>query len=304
MRANWCGLLAVVAAAWLLYDPQPARAYCLTTTIDPPHDQLCSTLGQPASWGRSCISFSVLDPGPALPPLAQVRDVIDLSFATWLAVSCDGQPVPLQVRQTRELAQCPDPEYNAHAGNANTVMFVTNWQEHEAMSPDAFGVTLVALEQETGEIYDADILINETLGPLTICGRSCSSGAVDLQNVLTHEAGHFFGLGHSSVRGATMSATASIGETSKRVLSDDDRAGLCAIYGTRPAAHCADADFTPRHGFSVKCAAMQSAQTQQPGGCCQVAPGRTANPSQGAFCSALALAALLRLRRRSETKLC
>jgi hypothetical protein len=299
-RVSWRCLLVAAASAGLLHDTQRARAYCLTTTIDPPADQLCSTMGHSASWQRSCISFSVLDPGPALPPLEQVRDVIDHSFATWTAVTCNGQPLPLEIKQTEQLAQCPDPEYNQHAGNANTVMFVTNWEEHEAMSPDAFGVTLVALEEQTGEIYDADILINETLGRLTICGRSCPSGAVDLQNVMTHEAGHFFGLGHSENRAATMSATASIGETSKRVLNDDDRAGLCAIYGARPAARCADSDFTPRHGFSVQCAAMQQTMTQAPGGCCQVAPGRGASPSQATLCTALTLAALLRLRRRTR----
>ena len=52
----------------------------------------------------------------------------------------------------------------------------------------------------------------------------------DLQNTITHEAGHFVGLAHSNVAGATMNPTTSPGETAKRSLSADDIAGVCAIY--------------------------------------------------------------------------
>jgi len=54
----------------------------------------------------------------------------------------------------------------------------------------------------------------------------------DLQNTLTHEAGHFIGLAHSTVPGATMNPTTHPGETAKRTLSADDVAGVCAVYPT------------------------------------------------------------------------
>ena len=54
--------------------------------------------------------------------------------------------------------------------------------------------------------------------------------SMDLENTATHEAGHFVGLAHSTVAGATMQATAGIGEISKRSLEDDDVSGLCDIY--------------------------------------------------------------------------
>lgn len=65
----------------------------------------------------------------------------------------------------------------------------------------------------------------------------CSS--MDLQNTVTHEVGHFLGLAHSGVTGATMSATTAPGELSKRDLAQDDVAGVCAIYPPGSGCGCA-----------------------------------------------------------------
>ena len=54
----------------------------------------------------------------------------------------------------------------------------------------------------------------------------------DLQSCAAHELGHALGLGHSSFL-TTMSAVQSGGDTSKRSLLGDDRAGVQAIYGVR-----------------------------------------------------------------------
>jgi hypothetical protein len=62
----------------------------------------------------------------------------------------------------------------------------------------------------------------------------------DLQNTLTHEAGHLVGLAHpcgdagemacAANDPRTMAPTTFVGETQKRTLSADDIAGVCAIY--------------------------------------------------------------------------
>jgi MYXO-CTERM domain-containing protein len=54
--------------------------------------------------------------------------------------------------------------------------------------------------------------------------------SIDVQNTATHEEGHSIGLAHSLDPLATMYATAPAGETSKRILSDDDIAAVCTIY--------------------------------------------------------------------------
>lgn len=86
--------------------------------------------------------------------------------------------------------------------------------------------------------------------PLSTCTTYGQDGCkfIDLQNTVTHEVGHFLGLAHpcghpglpactqSAPEGEepylarTMSPTTNVGETLKRSLSDDDVAGVCAIY--------------------------------------------------------------------------
>lgn len=61
-----------------------------------------------------------------------------------------------------------------------------------------------------------------------------ASGAMDLQNIATHELGHTFGMGHSSSTSVnaclTMYPSGSLGETQKRTLGDGDINGIKARY--------------------------------------------------------------------------
>jgi hypothetical protein len=79
----------------------------------------------------------------------------------------------------------------------------------------------------TGEILDDDINVN---GVNYTWGVNGETDRFDIWNILAHETGHFCGLDHSSSPNATMNATAKAGETSKRYLSDDDKAGLSFLY--------------------------------------------------------------------------
>lgn len=244
--------LRLLVVSVVMFAAADARAFCRLTTEMPTPGDNCAATGVGLEWRRSCISFSMLERASSEPAFDRVRNVADESFGTWMNVTCDGQQVGLDVRQTIQLGQCAEPEYNPRGPNANTIIFVEDWRDRE-LPPDAFGLTLVWHNPDDGEIYDADMQINETLGRLSICGGVCSAGQVDIQNVVTHEAGHFLGLGHSNVREATMSARASVGEVSKRDLHQDDRDGLCSIYGANPPAMCEEADHVPDNGFSPAC---------------------------------------------------
>lgn len=84
------------------------------------------------------------------------------------------------------------------------------------------GLTQVYFKNNTGEIIEADILINDNY--------TLSDDINDvsyLGNVVTHEIGHFLGLGHSQVMGSTMFYALTRGQNQ---LSDDDKAGVYSIY--------------------------------------------------------------------------
>jgi hypothetical protein len=185
------------------------------------------------------------------PSLVEIRDVVDASFATWLAVQCDGNPLGLRVKQTDALSECDVPTYEPGEPNANSVIFIEDWNER-GLPREAFGLTLVFHDAKTGEILDADMQLNETLGTLGICqDATCEDGEVDLQNIITHEAGHFLGLGHSTQRDACMYGKADVGDTNKRFLSHDDEDGMCEIYGGLGAPSCDAYDYEPDDGLGL-----------------------------------------------------
>ncbi len=96
--------------------------------------------------------------------------------------------------------------------------------------PNAFngtgvvGVTQVSFRNGSGEILEADILINDLFTFTTNINETNYLG-----NVLTHEMGHFLGLGHGQVAGSTMLYALSRGQNQ---IADDDAAGVYAIYPT------------------------------------------------------------------------
>lgn len=84
------------------------------------------------------------------------------------------------------------------------------------------GLTQVVYTNNSGEIIEADILLNDQISFSNIVTDKYYLG-----NVLTHEMGHFLGLGHSQVIGASMFFMLTRGQS---LVADDDEAGLYAIY--------------------------------------------------------------------------
>ncbi len=100
-----------------------------------------------------------------------------------------------------------------------------------------------ALSAEPGEILDADIYFDPNdprIAYATPQALASSPAAYDLESLLTHELGHFFGFSHSAVWSAILfpyapapGTFANARPTSQQpdaVLSDDDRTGLRALY--------------------------------------------------------------------------
>lgn len=312
-------LAAAVAASVVALPPSPAHAWCqMTSRADRGAPGECLLADPPTSWPlawrRRCSSISLSHAMPSRSLRAdQVRAILRTSLDTWEQVDCGGMgPTGLHVEVLEETNGCTEASHHNAGANVNALMFVSEgWTvcPAEGCSPGvvermhaygAYAVTLVWHDRSSGEIWDVDIEVNEELAMLRADGEhvygvcpadGCPTGLVDLQNVLTHELGHYFGLAHTPDDPlATMWAEASADETIKRDLRPDDVAGLCAIYP--PGLLPAECDPTPRGGLALDCSAG--------GGCtpCAAARGAPTPAALGPFALALLLAIALRSASR------
>ena len=242
-------------------------------------------------WRRSCIEYVIDARDSVQLTEAEVEAIYERSVQTWMAVTCDGAPIDFDVRMGPEPGLCDVPEYVSGGPNANTMAFVSNWSGRGHAS-GAFALTTTWFDTGSGEIYDADMEINQQTWVFADCpDTGCEDDSVvDLQNTVTHELGHFFGLAHTpDDEDATMWACADTGEIKKRTLEADDIDGLCSIYP--PGSLPDECDYTPRGGFDPLCRADRPKED-----CGCSAPGLGGAPS--AAWLSLGLLLFIRLRRR------
>jgi hypothetical protein len=202
-------------------------------------------------WTNLCVGYALSEKGSPHIAYDTIVKIAWDSFSAWTQVTCsDGNNPTIQVHDMSPVV-CDQVEYNQHSGNANIVVFRTGTWPH-SKGASTIALTTVTFNSETGEIYDADMEIND--GPDLAAGKITAGDdniGYDLQSVITHEAGHFYGLAHSSVVGATMQPNYDVGSVKMRSLEQDDISGICDMYGTtRPYNAC---DPTPRHGFQATC---------------------------------------------------
>lgn len=99
------------------------------------------------------------------------------------------------------------------------------------VDPDALATTYLTYRTTTGQVTEADIVVNAVDYEWTVVGNTHCDQRYDLQNILTHEAGHFFGLSHAKDQvESTMFPSAGFCETSKRDLAVDDKQGISFLY--------------------------------------------------------------------------
>lgn len=106
------------------------------------------------------------------------------------------------------------------------------------LSPNVLGLTQVWYNTETGEILETDIVLNDRVYQFTTDARHTSgygaSGGghgngvqVFVENVLTHELGHAFGLSHS---GHLQSTMLYMEAPEQAYLGCDEQIGIRALY--------------------------------------------------------------------------
>ncbi len=263
-------LLGCILAVAVAVRADPASAYCRTLARPKGAPTISDENGcrggnyPPSFWLNRCAGYSIAAPdGSASSKISvdDAREVVARSFATWSSALCpfamNGSSKPsIELRDLGTVA-CDKIEFNPTGTNQNTIVFRSDKWTHKSdvsdtqgattdTSDTVLGVTILTFRPNTGEILDADMEINLTL-PIKVTPKDKLE--YDLQSVVTHEAGHFLGIAHSSDAVAVMNKTygtaASFSDLAvgKRALTLDDRAAICAIYrpdGTRSTAGAED----------------------------------------------------------------
>lgn len=182
--------------------------------------------------------------------LNEFGTAITQSFGVWTGVS----GTTLIPASLATLAQTPDAIACSSADGLNSICLDQNDAAFttgvlsftRVATADSIGDQLVPNHPAStfvGEIVDAVILLNPTgsAGVLaTPVALPANPQAFDLESVLTHELGHFFGLEHTAVWSATMfpfvppagvfDSPRPTAQTPDAPLSDDVRTGVRVLY--------------------------------------------------------------------------
>ena len=300
--------LAVACTAAILAVPLDASAFCRTRTVptaanfDPSKTGQCSTDGVPLFWRNSCVGYSIQNKLSRKVSLDTASDLIATAFTRWSGATCptDGagrSRVSIDVRYLG-LVECGEIKQVAGAANQNVIVFRDDYWPDKLHG--VLGLTTVKYNPTNGEIYGADMEINtHDMDPL-VFEDPVKPGGYDFLSIVTHEAGHFLGMGHSDIQHTTMFASYENerGETDLRVLASDDILGICSIYrpdGSRSVLskeefQSPQCDPTPRGGYSSVC-------QEAPGAQC-LGSTSPSKPSSGIGWSTAVVGALLLLRFR------
>jgi hypothetical protein len=234
IRFSWLAATAVALVAW------SGSAAALTPRY--------SDSGKVVHWRAEHLTF-VLD--ESLESAGEgAREAAARAASTWSAL---GRGVP-----AFSTVQGSDrrPGFQEGGANENVVVFAPSGY---SAAGSALGITVLTYFGDTGQIIDADVVLNggarkfAVLDPADPDSDSdmgsdqseASKGKhrYDVQNVLTHELGHALGLPEEQAeKRATMYAYSSAGETHKRKLHATDVSAVVQVYeeaakqGSAPAA--------------------------------------------------------------------
>ena len=210
------------AVSWIVVCPRSAQAYC-RESLEAQSQGAC--IDDPTAvdlfWNRSCLTqtfnnaiFTRLSPNLTE---TEARAAFKASFQAWADVPCGKSP-PFLVVQASGVTATSVSEFLYDVPNESIVVLRTQseWASLSDHDSNAIALTLLWHDKHTGEILDVDMELNGGAGKFADCEQQkCGNNNIDLQNTVTHEAGHLLGLAHSTVPGSTMQAsTSSCPETS------------------------------------------------------------------------------------------
>ena len=209
--------LVVVVAALIVGAHVPTAAACVPYTND---------AGEPISWFEDALTYTL---DPDIPETLVAEDLETMfveGFAPWMAMDCHS----LEIEATPSAA-CALEDDGDHVNCISWVHKPELWP----FASHLVAVTLVHYHDPSARIVDVDMVFNGALYTWS-ASFECTDEAHDLLATVTHEAGHFVGLDHSTLPEATMNAVTFPGDCKKRTLAEDDIGCFCGTYGSNPGA--------------------------------------------------------------------
>lgn len=148
---------------------------------------------------------------------------LDQAIASWGEPSCTFWAVQNMGNTTST--------FNSNDGQNIFMWRSGTWPSQLGPVNSVIGVTMPVWDNNA-ELLDADIVYNN----VGFCWNDSGSGnCVDTMSIAVHEDGHFLGLDHSNVSGATMEASYG-GGNSLATIEQDDIDGVCALYPSMGSA--------------------------------------------------------------------
>lgn len=181
--------------------------------------------GAEVRWWRGKVVIEIDSSVDQLGPGA--REAVQMGFGAWLGSGAKLPDLGFDTGDGAEVSLKPD--------GRSSVIYAPIELPGQKQS---LAVTISHIDAETGEIVEADLVINAKKPFAILAGDAVESegdsgcgGQYDVQNVVTHEVGHFFGLDEDEVEpGTTMFFKTGKCELQKRDLSGQDTAVMAGLY--------------------------------------------------------------------------